>query len=165
MAHAEPGGGQGDDDHDTEDQTPRGGVDEPAPRERAEQTRDPRPPGPGSNRGSAILGGEAGLDDRKARRDQQRRSGTLENTGADQHCGARRKSTEQRGEGESDQACREDPPASIEVPERAAGDHQGTEGKQVGVYHPLQAAELEVEVAADCRQCDVDDAPLEERCA
>jgi hypothetical protein len=66
-----------------------------------------------------------------------------------QHAPARRDRAEQRGGGEPGQAEVEDLPTPIEVAERAAGEHQRSERQQVGVHHPLQAAELELEIATD----------------
>ena len=69
----------------------------------------------------------------------------------------------QGGRGEPDQARDEHDPAPVEVAERSACDDQRAERQQVGVHHPLQATELEIEVATDRRQRNRDDARFQKR--
>ena len=91
------------------------------------------------------------------------RSDALQDPGGDQHLPARRERAEQRGRGEPEQARDEHHAAPVDVAEGAAGDDQRAERQQVRVHHPLQAAELEIEVATDRRQRNRDDARLQKR--
>jgi hypothetical protein len=123
VSSAQPRCGERDHHHDPENPAPGGFVDQPAAGKRTDQARDPRPPRPGSNRRASVLLGEARLDDREARRDQQGGAGALENPRGDQHFPAGRERAERRGGGEPEQSQIEDLATPEEVAQGSAGDH------------------------------------------
>jgi hypothetical protein len=74
--------------------------------------------------------------------------------GADQRAGAPAHRAESRAHREDRDADEERPPATQHVAEPAAGDDHHTEDKRVGVHHPLNRLDVDVEVAFDRRQSD-----------
>ena len=48
------------------------------------------------------------------------------------------------------------------VAERASEEHQRAERQEISIHYPLKSGHAEPEVSRHRRQCDEDDAPLEE---
>ena len=83
--------------------------------------------------------------------------------GRDQRAGVGRDRAQQRRRRERDQPDDEDPAAPVAVAERAAEHEQRAERQQVAGEHPLQVAEVRVQVVGDRGQRGVDDGAVEER--
>ena len=142
---------------------PSGTADERAAQEgtdRAGRTAESRPR---ADRRGAVVGAEAGLDDREAARCEERAADTLQDACADEHLDVRRDPANQRRECEPRRADHEDLAAADAVAERAAEQDQRRECEQVAGEHPLQRAHACMEVATDVGQRDVDDRGVERR--
>ena len=81
----------------------------------------------------------------------------LHSAGRDQQAGTRSQAAGQRRGREHGQAGQVDPPAAVQVGQRAQPHQQGGQGHRVAVDHPLQGRERGVQVNGHVRQCDVDD--------
>ena len=146
---------------DEEDQPPGDGLDQVAADERSDGGRDAAQPRPGADGLSAVFGTEGGLDDRQALGYEQRGADSLEGTSRDQHAGAGRDPTEQRGGGEPQHADDEAAPAPVVIADRAADQDEGRQGQSVGRHGPLERLQPAVEGAADRRQGDVHDGAVD----
>jgi len=161
VAGGDHGRRPGEQDDDREHEPPRAAVDERSAEERPDRGRDPGPAGPSPDRLTAVVAVEARLDDRQAPRDHQRAGDTLKHPCCDEQPRARRRGAQEGGHREADRTEHEHASPPVPVAERAAEDDERTEGDQVAVHDPLEAAEREPEVTSDRGQGEAHDARLE----
>ena len=108
------------------------------------------------------FGGERRRHDREAVGHDQRRRHALHAPRRDQRAGVGRDRAQQRRERERNQPDLEDPATAVAVTERTTEHEERTEREQVPGEHPLQIAEVRVQVAGDRGQCRVHDRAVEE---
>lgn len=164
------GGNQRDesDGHvDQEDRTPAKvehvGLDQRAAEDLAERggrsTRDAEH----RHRAGPVLASEQTADGGEHLRSHRGGRGALDDPGGEQHTDGRRKSADQRHQGEADEAGEEHPLAAEAVAEAAADDEQGGVGDAVAADDELELARVRVQVGADRGQRHVDDEEGEHR--
>ena len=162
VAQADPDHHRGERDVDEEDPPPGRRLDQPPAEERADRGHDPAEPGPRADRGGAVLGGEARLQDREAAGREQRGTDPLQRAGGDERSSeSARPRTAPTHPANHATPSRKIAPPAVPVAERAAEQEEAGERQRVGVHDPLQAREPGIEVAADRRQRDVDDGRVE----
>ena len=146
---------------DRKDPAPACDLDQLAPDQRPENSRDPAPGGPGSDRRSALLTLEGHDDHRQRARSQQRSEHPLQRAAGDQHLGRGCQRAQQRDHPESADPDREDAPLAEQVAQRSADQDQRAKREQVGVRDPLLGLETAAEVVCNRGQGDVDDRGVE----
>jgi hypothetical protein len=100
----------------------------------------------------AVLGPEARLDDREARRRHERAADPLDDAGSDEGVDPRGRSAEQGPGGEPDHPNKEHPPPPEVVAERPGKKQQRSQAQRVAGDCPLELGEVGPEVAADERK-------------
>jgi hypothetical protein len=160
--------GDGDDDGsdrqvDEEDRAPTDAPDEPATNEGTYRCGYPAEARPRTYGSSSVFGAERRLDDREARRCQQRAADALDGTRPYERRAVRREPAGERSEREEHRAHDEDAAAAVQVSERAAEQDKSRQRDEIPVDDPLQAREAHVEIGTELRECDVDDRRIEHR--
>ena len=156
-------GDGGDRQVDDEDPAPRHRVDQVATQERSDRGRDPAQARPRADGPAAVLGCERRRDHRQAVGDEERGGDALRAAGGDERAGVGRDRAQQRRRRERDQADLEDLAAAVPVTERAAEHQERAQGEQVPGEHPLEIAEVGVQVTRDRGERGVHDGAVEER--
>ena len=143
---------------DDEDRAPPEVVEQVAADDRAERDAEPGGRGPDADgRPPLALVLEHADQQRQRRGHDQRGARAHHRARRDQRPDAARVRRRRRGGAEHEQPGEQHAPASVAVAERPGEQQQPGERERVRVDHPLELAEVRVELAHQRRQRDVDD--------
>ena len=148
---------------DEENGAPSEGVDQHAAHDGPGGARggaDRRPYADGS---ATRLAAECRAENRQAVRQEKGGADPLEHAAGEKPGHARRERTAQRRERKESRSDNEEPTPAVEIAGGAADQKQRAQWQQVGIHDPRERAAAFIEAAADRRQRDVDDRPVDKR--
>ena len=148
---------------DEEHEPPRDGVDQPPAEERSDRGGHAPEPRPRSDGAAPVGGIERRRHDRQAVGNDQGGRRALDAARGDQRTRVRCDRAHHGRDREGAQPDHEDPASAVAVTERTAQHEQRAEREEVAGQHPLQIAQIGMEVARDRRQGRVDHGAVEER--